>query len=194
MGDSAYARLLGGEHTMSGQFSDVDTWLMREALAEARLAEALDEVPVGAVVAADGRIIGRGHNLRELSGDATMHAEMTAIRKACAELGGWRLSGATLYVTLEPCPMCMGAAINARIARVVYAAADTRGGACGSMLDLCGVNLLNHQISAAGGLLEDEAAALIKGFFARRRGEAQQQAEQAMRPADGEAAPREQGE
>ncbi|NLF79925.1 MAG: nucleoside deaminase [Clostridia bacterium] len=142
---------------------------MRQALALAARAAAEDEVPVGALVVAGGRIVGRGWNQREAGRDATLHAEMIAIREACAALGGWRLPDATLYVTLEPCPMCAGAIINARIDRLVFGAADQKSGACGSVLDLCGKGLLNHTVAVAGGVLADEAAGLLKDFFGRKR-------------------------
>ena len=146
-----------------------DEFLMRRALALAERAATEDEVPVGALVVADGRIVGRGWNRRESGRDATLHAEMIAIREACATLGGWRLPDATLYVTLEPCPMCAGAMINARIGRLVYGAADPKSGACGSVLDICGAGLLNHRVAVTGGVLAAEAAGLLKDFFSRKR-------------------------
>lgn len=148
-----------------------DADYMRQALALACRAAEQGEVPIGAVVvAADGRVIGQGWNQREQLGDATAHAEMSAIRAACAAAGGWRLSGATLYVTLEPCPMCIGAAINARLSKVVFGAEDPRSGACGSLLNIPAVHPLNHRLVVEGGLLADECAACLRAFFARRRG------------------------
>lgn len=150
---------------MSGR----DAELMREALTLAVRAAELDEVPVGAVVAAGERVVGRGYNQREQGKDATLHAEMIAIRAACQTLGGWRLPGCTLYVTLEPCPMCAGAIINARIERVVFGAADPKSGALGGVIDLLACPGWNHHPRYEGGLLAEESAALLKAFFARRR-------------------------
>ena len=144
---------------------------MREALALAKEAEREGEVPVGAVVVwDDGRIVGRGRNRREKGKNALYHAEIEAIDEACRTLGGWRLHKATLYVTLEPCPMCAGASVNARIRRVVYGASDPRFGAFGSMVDLCEWPL-NHKPQVEKGLLCGECSALMEGFFARLREE-----------------------
>jgi tRNA(adenine34) deaminase len=146
-----------------------DEFFMRQALALAEQAAAADEVPVGALVVVGDQVLGRGWNQREGGRDATLHAEMIAIREACATLGGWRLPQATLYVTLEPCPMCAGAMINARIERLVYGAADDKSGACGSVLDICASPLLNHRVTVTGGVLAAEAAALLRQFFSRKR-------------------------
>ena len=138
---------------------------MALALSLAREAAENGEVPVGCVIAdADGKIIGRGRNRRQERPDATAHAEVEAIRQACAALGDWRLSGCTLYVTLEPCPMCAGAIINARIPRVVYGAGDPKAGACGSVCSLFSM-AFNHHPQVESGVMEEEAAALLRDFF-----------------------------
>jgi tRNA(adenine34) deaminase len=142
---------------------------MRAALREAEEAARRDEVPVGAVVVHGGRIIGRGFNQREMLKDPTAHAEMIAITQAAAALEGWRLEGATLYVTLEPCLMCAGAIVNARIARVVFGALDPRAGACGSLYQVGLDPRLNHRFEVTGGVLAAESAALLQEFFARKR-------------------------
>ena len=142
---------------------------MRDALALAREAFDAGEVPVGCVVTnAEGRIIGRGRNRREENGDATAHAEMEAIREACAALGDWRLEGCTLTVTLEPCPMCAGAIINARVPVVVYGAKEPISGSCGSVIDLF-FERYGHQPKVYGGVMEDDCAALLRDFFRNKR-------------------------
>ncbi len=142
---------------------------MSIALALAREAFAAGEVPVGCVVTdAAGRIIGRGRNRRQELGDATAHAEIEAIREACAALGDWRLEGCTLTVTLEPCPMCAGAVINARIPTLVYGAREPVSGSCGSVIDLF-FERYGHQPKVYGGVLEADCAALLRAFFADRR-------------------------
>ncbi len=141
---------------------------MREALAEAEKAAELGEVPVGAVIVRGGEIIARAHNERETGRDATRHAEIIAIERACAALGGWRLIGCDMYVTLEPCPMCAGAAVNARLVRVIYGAPDLRAGAFGSVLDL-NTYPLNHKPEIIGGVLADECLAPIREFFRKKR-------------------------
>lgn len=138
--------------------------LMRQAIELAREAAADGEVPVGAVVARRGEIIGRGRNRRESARSALAHAEIEAIHDACRRLGGWRLFDCELYVTLEPCPMCAGAIINARIDRVIYGAPDPKAGSCGSVTDLFAMPY-NHHPACAGGLLKDECAALLNDFF-----------------------------
>jgi tRNA(adenine34) deaminase len=144
---------------------------MREALALAREADAAGEVPVGAVVVKDGAVIGRGHN-RPVSGhDPTAHAEIQALREAAAALGNYRLDGCELFVTLEPCAMCSGAMLHARVARVVYGAADPKTGAAGSVVDLFAEPRLNHQTQVQGGVLAHECGALLSDFFRRRRQE-----------------------
>lgn len=141
---------------------------MTAALALAAEAAAEGEVPVGAVVVKDGVIIGTGRNRREVGKHPLAHAEIEAIHNACTALGGWRLSGCTLYVTLEPCPMCAGAIINARIDRVVYAAEDPKAGSCGSLVNLFSLPY-NHRPTVEHGLLEEESRELLKGFFRRLR-------------------------
>jgi len=148
---------------------DNDIEFMTIALDHARIAMAAGEVPVGAVVVVDGAVIGAGHNEPVALNDPTAHAEVIAIRRAATALGTYRLVGAMLYVTLEPCTMCIGAAINARIARLCYAARDEKAGALGSVYDLGRDGRLNHRIDVIGGVMADESAALIRSFFAARR-------------------------
>ena len=145
--------------------SNSDADYMQIALHEARLAGDEGEVPVGAVVVCDGRIIGRGRNACERLNDATAHAEMIAITAASQGLGTWRLEDCTLYVSLEPCPMCMGACLNARVKRVVYGAFEPKAGACGSVVDLRAPPGYNHAIEATSGVLGQESGELLKGFF-----------------------------
>jgi len=145
---------------------------MREALAEARLAYAEGEVPVGAVVVVNGEIIARAHNRREALNDASAHAEMLALREAAQRLGDWRLNQATLYVTMEPCPMCAGALVQFRVGRVVYGVDDPRAGAAGSVVELLREPRFNHQVEVIRGVLAEEARALLQDFFrALRAGE-----------------------
>jgi tRNA(adenine34) deaminase len=146
-----------------------DDSAMQLALDEAAKAVAHDDVPVGAVVVLDGEVIAQRHNERELAGDPTAHAEVLALRDAAAATGTWRLAGATLVVTLEPCPMCAGAAVAARVDRVVYGAADPKAGACGSLHNLCVDPRLNHEAVVVPGVRSDEASALLTSFFATRR-------------------------
>lgn len=142
---------------------------MREALALAREAADAGEVPVGCVVAGpDGTIIGRGRNRRQELGDATAHAEIEAIREACAALGDWRLEGCTLFVTLEPCPMCTGAIINSRVPCLVFGAREPVSGSCGSVIDLF-MERYGHHPSVFAGVLRDDCAALLRSFFRERR-------------------------
>jgi len=138
---------------------------MREALAEAEKACALGEVPVGAVVVLDGEIIGRGHNLREMLSDSSAHAEIIALRKAAHKLGDWRLTGCTIYVTIEPCPMCAGALVQFRVGRLVYGARDPKAGAVDSIVDLVRDPRFNHQVEVISGVLEEECRAVIQRFF-----------------------------
>ena len=145
-----------------------DEEMMRRAIALAEEAAAEGEVPVGCVVALDDRIVGQGRNRRETGRNALYHAELEAIDQACRTLGGWRLWQCTLYVTLEPCPMCAGAIVNARIPRVVFGAADPKNGCCGSVVDLFSLPL-NHRPELTKGVLEDECAALLTAFFERLR-------------------------
>lgn len=152
--------------------SAFDLAAMTRALELARAAAALGEVPIGAVVyrLSDGAIVGEGHNRREIDHDPTAHAEVLAIKAAAAKLGGWRLSGCGLAVTLEPCPMCAGAIVNARIDRVVFGAPDPKAGACGTLMRLTEDPRLNHRVTPVAGILADESAAMLKAFFARLRG------------------------
>ena len=146
-----------------------DIRYMQEALALAREAEAADEVPVGAVLVADGAIVGRGRNAPIGSHDPSAHAEIQALREAARALKNYRLVDTTLYVTLEPCPMCAGAMVHARVGRLVYGCADPRSGAAGSVFDLVRSTVLNHRLEVTGGVLEDECGELLRGFFRRRR-------------------------
>jgi len=151
-----------------------DEYFMKLALQEALNAYDLGEVPVGAVVVKDGRVIGRGHNLREKLSDPTAHAEIIAITAASEAVGGWRLEGCDLYVTLEPCPMCSGALINSRMRRVVFGAYDPKAGCCGTLMNLVQDTRFNHVCDVAGGVMEDDCADLLKLFFRQRRSEAKE--------------------
>lgn len=144
---------------------------MRLALAEAEKAYARGEIPIGAVLVRneDGTVVSWGHNLRESKNDATAHAEMEAIREACARLNRWRLSGLTLYVTIEPCAMCAGALVNSRIDRLVYGSTESKFGAVESIFNVVNHRLLNHRLSVTAGVLEDECRQLMKDFFRMRR-------------------------
>lgn len=142
---------------------------MKEAIHEARKAEALEEVPIGAVIVRDGEIIGRGYNVRETSHDPAGHAEMIAIRQASEHLKAWRLLGCTLYVTLEPCPMCAGAIVQSRIERVVYGSADPKAGCAGTLMNLLQDDRFNHRAEVIRGVLQEECSALLTGFFRRLR-------------------------
>jgi tRNA(adenine34) deaminase len=153
-----------------GRILPGDEAAMEIALDEAASALAHGDVPVGAAVLLAGELVGRRHNERELSGDPTAHAEILALRDAAKQVEGWRLSGATLVVTLEPCPMCAGALVAARVDRVVYGATDPKSGACGSRYNLCADPRLNHEVEVTVGLRAAEAAALLERFFADRRG------------------------
>jgi len=142
---------------------------MSEAIAEAAEAEKIGEVPVGAVVEKDGEIIGRGHNLTETLKDPTAHAEIAAIREAAKKLGGWRLSGCSLYVTCEPCAMCAGAMVLSRIKKVYIGAMDPKSGACGSVFNIPGEQRLNHRIEVEAGIMGRECESMMKDFFKKRR-------------------------
>jgi tRNA(adenine34) deaminase len=146
-----------------------DEYFMRLALREAERALEHDDVPVGCVVAADGEVVAAAPNERELRGDPTAHCEVLALREASSKLGTWRLDSAVLYVTLEPCAMCAGAIVLARVPRVVYGADDPKAGAAGSVLDVLGEPSLNHRPEVAGGLLAGESAEMLRAFFAERR-------------------------
>ena len=154
-----------------------DLEAMDLALGEARSAGEEGDVPVGAVVVAGGKVVAAAGNRREATGDPTAHAEVLALRAAAVALGTWRLSDATLYVTLEPCPMCAGALVAARVARLVFACADPKAGACGSLYNLCVDPRLNHELEVVAGVRREEASQLLSGWFAERR----------ARPAEGAA-------
>ena len=142
---------------------------MRLALVQAERAAAQGEVPVGAVAVLNGQVIGQGFNAKEAEQDPTAHAEIVAIRQAAAYLGNWRLIDVTLYCTLEPCPMCAGAMIQARLCRLVYGAKDVRFGADGSVIDVLSEAIFNHQVAVTAGVLEEEAAELLQAFFRQLR-------------------------
>jgi tRNA(adenine34) deaminase len=154
---------------LSSHFFPRDEYFMRLALREATRAPEHDDVPIGAVVVQDGEVIGAGHNERELRADPTAHAEMIALREAARALGGWRVLDAVLYVTLEPCAMCAGAIVLARVPRVVYGADDPKAGAAGSVLNVLDVPQLNHRPEVQSGLLAEESADMLRVFFASRR-------------------------
>jgi len=154
---------------MRERFFPLDEHFMRLAIREAERALEHDDVPVGAVIVRDGEVAGIGHNERELRQDPTAHAELLAIREAARSLGSWRLLDCVLYVTLEPCAMCAGAIVLARLPRVVYAASDPKAGAAGSVLDILGEPRLNHRPEVAAGLLADVSASLLRDFFGTRR-------------------------
>jgi tRNA(adenine34) deaminase len=147
----------------------IDQSYIREALIEAEKAAMLEEVPIGAVFVWEKRIIARGHNLRETTGDPTAHAEILVLRAASIQRHHWRLSGGTLYTTLEPCPMCAGAMIQARIDRLVFGAYDPKAGAAGSLMNLLRDERLNHQVEITTGILELECGKILKEFFQERR-------------------------
>ena len=146
---------------------------MREALAEARRAAEIGEVPIGAVIVREGEsgkeIVGRGHNRREIDRDPLAHAEILAIRQAAERVGGWRLTGCTMYVSLEPCAMCAGALVNSRVERLVWGAPDPKAGWCGTLGNLVQDPRLNHRLEMTAGVLEEDSAALLRGFFASLR-------------------------
>ena len=154
---------------MSPAFFPRDEYFMRLALREAQRATEHDDVPVGCVVVGAGEVLAAAHNERELRGDPTAHAEVLALREASVRLGRWRLDGTVLYVTLEPCAMCAGAIVLARVPRVVYGTVDPKAGAAGSVLDVLGERRLNHRPEVAGGLLAIESGDLLREFFSSRR-------------------------
>jgi len=154
---------------MSGRFFPRDDYFMRLALREAEHGLEHEDVPIGAVVVRNGEVLAMAHNERELRQDPTAHAEVIALREAARASGSWRVLDAVIYVTLEPCAMCAGAIVLARVPRVVYGAADPKAGACGSVLDVLGEARLNHRPEVATGLLAQECAELLSGFFASRR-------------------------
>jgi len=153
--------------TLDNQKDDI--FFMRLALQEAKRAAEIDEVPIGAVVVKDDEIISKAHNLRETQQDATAHAELLAIRKACEILGTWRLIGCSLYVTLEPCPMCAGAIILSRVDRVVFGAKDPKGGACGSIVNLPADERFNHRPEVVEGVMANECGDMLRVFFQSKR-------------------------
>lgn len=142
---------------------------MREALKQARKAAKLGEMPVGAVIVRDGEIIARGYNKREIKKNAMLHAEVIAIDKACKKLGGWRLPGCEMYVTLEPCPMCAGAILNSRIERVYFGAGDPKSGCAGTRINLLDMNLCNYRTEVHKGIMAEECSQLIRDFFRELR-------------------------
>jgi tRNA(adenine34) deaminase len=151
--------------------STQDELMMRLALEEAAKAPAIGEIPIGAVIVREGQILAKSHNYRELWQDPTAHAEIVAIRAAASTLGSWRLTDTTLYVTVEPCAMCIGAIILARVPRLVFGTRDPKAGACGSVVDLSKESRLNHQVLVAGGVLEQDCQVLLQHFFRRLRAE-----------------------
>src|SRR6516164_2874824 len=154
---------------MSSRFFPRDGYFMRLALREATRALDHDDVPIGAVIVREGEVIATGHNEREVRADPTAHAEMIALREAARALGSWRVLGSVMYVTLEPCAMCAGAIVLARVPRVVFGTVDPKAGAAGSVLNVLGDPRLNHRPEVAGGLLAEDCAALLREFFASRR-------------------------
>jgi len=142
---------------------------MEEALKEAEKAFDLDEVPIGAVVVKDGEIIGRGYNLRETGKDPTLHAEMIAIRQAAAKVKSWRLTGCEIYVTIEPCPMCAGAMIQARVDRIIFGARDPKAGCAGSLYNLLQDDRFNHRVEVIEGIMEEQCRDIIQKFFRNKR-------------------------
>lgn len=145
--------------------ADNDLMYMQLALERAKLAPALGEVPIGAVLVLDGHVLAQVHNFREVWQDPTAHAEVVAIREAATKLGSWRLTGATMYVTVEPCSMCAGAIIQSRVSRLVFGTKDPKAGACGSVFNLPDERRLNHRVQVLGGVLERESQELIQMFF-----------------------------
>ena len=158
-----------GESMAAADFSDADRRHMQTALQLAEHAAGHGDVPIGAVVARGDEVLGQAGNERELRGDPTAHAEVLALRQASERLGGWRLLETTIYVTLEPCPMCAGAITLARVPRLVYGAADPKGGAVGSVIDLFDAPVVNHRPAVDAGLLAEESAELLESFFSARR-------------------------
>ncbi|CQR51223.1 tRNA adenosine(34) deaminase TadA [Paenibacillus riograndensis] len=154
---------------LSSEELAVHEYWMKEAIAEARKAEALGEVPIGAVVVRDGKIIGRGYNLRETTMDSTAHAEMVAIREASALLGSWRLLDCHLYVTLEPCPMCAGAMVQSRVPLTVFGTPDPKAGCAGTLMNLLKEPRFNHRTEVIQGILQQECAGLLTTFFQQLR-------------------------
>ncbi|MBP3971740.1 tRNA adenosine(34) deaminase TadA [Bacillus sp. WL1] len=148
---------------------DQDIYFMQLAIEEAKKAEAIQEVPIGAVIVLDGKVISAAHNLRETEQRSIAHAELLAIDEACKKLGTWRLEDATLYVTLEPCPMCAGGIVLSRVKRVVYGAGDPKGGCAGTLMNLLTDERFNHQCEVVAGVLEEECGTLLTNFFRELR-------------------------
>ena len=146
-----------------------DNYFMGLALSEAQKAYDIGEVPIGSVLVLDGQVVATGHNMREIWHDATAHAEMIAIREACEKLGRWRLTGLTLYVTIEPCPMCAGALVMSRVDRLVYGSVDVKAGAIDSIFNIAQNEALNHRMVVTSGVRADECAEIMKKFFRERR-------------------------
>ena len=163
------AREVASEPSFDRSDAAFDARMMEQALALAHAAAARGEVPVGAIVVRDGVVIGRGGNAPIAANDPTAHAEIAALREAAAALGNYRLPGCEIYVTLEPCAMCAGAIMHARLSRLVFGARDPKTGACGSVVDLFANARLNHHTSVVGGVAEEACASLLTGFFAARR-------------------------
>ncbi|WP_124726281.1 tRNA adenosine(34) deaminase TadA [Staphylospora marina] len=157
---------------------------MKKALEEAEKAEEIGEVPIGAVIVKDGEIIATGYNLRETTHDPTAHAEMVAIRKAAGIIGGWRLEGCTLYVTLEPCPMCAGAILQSRIERVVYGAEDPKAGCVGTLMNLLEDSRFNHQSEVIAGVLKEECGGILTRFFRKLRKRNKERKQHELRTAE----------
>lgn len=155
--------------TSSDERSEIDRFYMNFALSEAGRAAIEEEVPIGAVVVLDGEVIGSGHNQPIRLKDPTAHAEILAIRQAAAAIGNYRLTGATLYVTIEPCAMCAGAIVNSRIARLVYGATDLRAGAVDTIFQICTSSSLNHQVEVTSGVMAEECREVMQDFFRKRR-------------------------
>jgi tRNA(adenine34) deaminase len=152
--------------------SDQDQRFMRVAIREALAAQEAGDVPIGAVIIKDGHIIGKAHNQREVLQDPTAHAEMIALTQAAEKMGSWRLEGCTIYVTLEPCPMCAGALVLGRVARLVYGCDDPKAGACGSLYDIVRDTRLNHRLEVTSGILAEECSEILSGFFRKKRNSA----------------------
>lgn len=146
-----------------------DEYFMKEAIKEAKKAEGINEVPIGAVIVREGQVISRAHNLREIKQHSLAHAELLAIDRACRKMGSWRLEDATLYVTLEPCAMCSGAIVLSRVKRVVYGAADPKGGCAGTLMNLLQDERFNHRCEVTNGILEEECGQLLSSFFRKIR-------------------------
>jgi tRNA(adenine34) deaminase len=170
------------QHSM--QPNDQDHHYMQLALQQAALAPAIGEIPIAAVLVHNGTVLASAHNYREVSQDPTAHAEMLVIKQAAAQLRTWRLTDTTLYVTLEPCPMCAGAIVQARITRLVFGAWDPKAGACGSIFNIPAERRLNHRVEVLGGVLEQESQTLLQTFFRRLRNESIEKHDGLTKPAD----------